>query len=80
MSSGGQSVTLFPIPGVGKLHRGMDQGPNATGGHQPRVLDDVFQWVTDEEGHRCGAGLHITPQGMHEIHGSCNRTNQIIRT
>ena len=58
------------VLGVGGLHRGMDQGPNATGGPRSRILDDVLRWITDEKGRRCGAGLRITPQGTHEVHGS----------
>ena len=48
----------------------MDRGPDATGGPRSRVLDDVLRWVVDEEGRQHGAGLHITPRGPHEVHGS----------
>ena len=48
----------------------MDRGPNTTGGRRLRVLDDVLRWIADEEGRRHGASLRITPQGLHEVHGS----------
>ena len=57
------------VLGVDRLHRGVDRGPNAIGGRRSRVLDDVLRWIADEEGHRRGAGLRITPQGMHKVHG-----------
>ena len=47
----------------------MDRDPDATGGHRSRVLDDVLRRIVDEEGRRRGAGLRITPQGPHEVHG-----------
>ena len=33
-------------------------------------LDEVLRRIADEVGRRCGAGLHISPQGTHEVHGS----------
>ena len=48
----------------------MDRGPDTTDSHQSRILDDVLRRVVDEEGRRRRAGLHVTPQGLHEVHGS----------
>ena len=48
----------------------MDRGLDTTGGHRSRVLDDVLRWIADEKGCRRGAGLRITPRGLHEVHGS----------
>ena len=48
----------------------MDRGPNTTGGRRSRVLDDVLQRIAEEEGHRRGASLRITPRGLHEVHDS----------
>ena len=48
----------------------MDRGPDTTGGHRSRVLDDILRQIADEKGHRCGVCFRITPRGPHEVHGS----------
>ena len=49
------------VPGVGRLHRGMDRGPNTTDDRRSRVLDDVLRWIADEEGCQRKASLCVTP-------------------
>ena len=41
----------------------MDQDSDATDGRRLGVLDDVLQWITDEEGHR-GQAIFRFPLGV----------------
>jgi hypothetical protein len=47
------------VPGAGKLCGRMDQDPNATSPGGVGILDDVFQWVADEEWSQSRTHLHL---------------------
>jgi hypothetical protein len=67
----GRGISYAPLDvhqvlGASWFHCRMDWDPNATNDRRPRVLDDrprvldnVLWWITDEERHQHGVGLHF---------------------
>ena len=41
----------------------MDRGPDTTGGHRSRVLDDVLRWIANEKGTDVGL-VFVSPLGV----------------